>query len=230
MGIGNPFHRATNRRAFFYLRLDVLFVTTTEEQENIMKHGKVIALYGINNLGKSTQREMLVDALRRHGFQAYGYKYAHYTVLPSGPILNDYLRNGNPYHLTAREFQTLQVMNRMQFEPTLIKHKDHGDVVVLEDYTGTGIAWGIGAGVDEQYLRMINSHLLVEDHAILLDGGRFFGGVERGHLHESNNTLTDQVREVHLRLARELGWKVVAANQSKEDVHKEIIACVMSWI
>jgi len=46
-------------------------------------------------------------------------KYAIYDLAPSGPLLNEYLRKGNPHDLSPREFQLLQVLNRTQYQPLL---------------------------------------------------------------------------------------------------------------
>ncbi len=71
------------------------------------KRGKFITILGINNIGKSTQRELLSDRIREVGDRRVpvSIKYPFYNVEPIGPMLNDYLRNGNPFNLTPREFQ-----------------------------------------------------------------------------------------------------------------------------
>jgi len=48
--------------------------------------GKFIVLYGINNLGKTTQTRILVDKLKLHGLKAEYLKYPVYDLAPSGPI------------------------------------------------------------------------------------------------------------------------------------------------
>jgi len=184
--------------------------------------GKFIVFYGINNLGKSTQAEKLIERLRAEGKEAEYLKYAIYDLEPSGPILNDYLREGNPYDLSAREFQIFQAMNRTQYEPTLKEKLENGIIVIAEDYTGTGIAWGIGGGVDGEFLKKINSHLLKEDVAILFDGERFMEGVEAGHKHETNDGFTSKVRNIHLDLGKEYGWEKINANQDIDTIHEQI--------
>jgi len=145
-------------------------------------------------------------------------------------MLDDYLRNGNPFNLTPREFQTLQAMHRMQVEPQILKTLKRGLHVVAEDYIGTGIAWGIGGGVDEEYLLKINSKLLIEDITILLDGDRFLEAKEGNHTHESDDDLTEKVRDIHLELAQDYGWSVVGANNSIEVVHENIWRIAQSVI
>ncbi|NIP32530.1 hypothetical protein GWN26_03480 [Candidatus Saccharibacteria bacterium] len=184
--------------------------------------GKFIVFYGINNLGKTTQAKKLVERLKESGYQAEYLKYAIYDLEPSGPILNDYLREENPYNLSAREFQIFQAMNRTQYEPTLKQKLENGIMIVAEDYSGTGIAWGIGAGVDKEFLLKINSHLLPEDLAILFDGKRFMHGVEDGHKHESDDEFTEKVRQIHLELGEKNNWTKINANEGIDAIHEKI--------
>ncbi|MDO8581474.1 MAG: hypothetical protein Q7S16_01235 [bacterium] len=184
--------------------------------------GKLIVLYGINNLGKTTQAKMLTDRLRREKKDVVYIKYPIYTLAPSGPIVSAYLREGNPYALTPREFQTITALNRTQYESTLQAILERGTIVVAEDYLGTGIAWGEGAGVDPKFLRDINSALYKEDIAILLHGRRFTFSIEKNHTHEEDSTLMERVRVAHEQCADERGWIRVAVDGTKEYVHEKI--------
>jgi dTMP kinase len=184
--------------------------------------GKLIALYGINNLGKTTQARVLVEHLTREGKQAQYLKYPLYELPPSGLMINAYLRNGNPHNLSAREFQILQILNRTQYDSVLRDRIESGEWVVVEDYVGTGIAWGVGAGVDEAFLQELNSHLLSEDLCVFMDGERFLDGKEEGHKHESDDVLMQKVRSVHHTLAEKRGWFMVNANESREKVEEAI--------
>jgi len=184
--------------------------------------GKLIVLYGINNLGKSTQAKLLVERLNQEGLKAEYLKYPIYDLNPSGEILNDYLREGNFYNLSPKEAQIIYALNRTQYQSELIKKLEAGIHIVAEDYTGTGIAWGIGAGVSEIFLRSINSHLIPEDLVFLFDGERFMQAMEKTHKHETNNDLTNKVRWAHLKLKEESGWIKVNANLRIEDI-QEII-------
>lgn len=184
--------------------------------------GKFIVLYGINNLGKSTQAKLLVERLIQKGFKAEYLKYPIYDLNPSGEILNDYLREGNFYNLSPKEAQIIYALNRTQYQSELIKKLEAGINIVAEDYTGTGIAWGIGAGVSETFLQSINSHLIPEDLVFLFDGERFMQAMEKTHKHETNNDLTTKVRWAHLKLKEELAWIKINANLSIEEI-QEII-------
>ena len=184
--------------------------------------GKFIVLYGINNLGKTTQTRILVDKLKLHGLKAEYLKYPVYDLAPSGPILNNYLRQNNLYNLSAREAQILYAFNRLQFEKTLVEKLAQGINIVAEDYTGTGLAWGLAAGVNENFLKYINSGLIKEDLAFLFDGERFLESIEYNHQHETDNRFITKARIAHLRLGYEYGWVIINANQSIKQIHDKI--------
>ena len=192
-----------------------------------MSRGKFIVLYGINNLGKTTQAKLIVEKLAQNGVNAEYLKYPVYEIKPSGPLLNNYLREGNTHNLSAREVQIIYVLNKTQFEKTLEAKLDAGINIIAEDYVGTGLAWGIGTGVDETFLKEQNSHLLKEDLAFLFDGERFLSAKEKNHRFETNDDLTQKVREVHRRLGEEFGWLNIDANLDinaiNDKLYEEII-------
>ena len=184
--------------------------------------GKFIVLYGINNLGKSTQAKLLVERIKRIGQEAEYLKYPIYDLKPSGPMINSYLRQNNPHHLNPREAQILYAENRYQFEPLLKAKLEAGINIVAEDYTGTGIAWGLGNGVGEDFLKEINAELLQEDLAFLFDGERFLEAREKNHVHETNDDLTNRTRWAHLKLREEYNWIKIEANLSISQIHEQI--------
>jgi len=194
------------------------------------KRGKLIVLYGINNLGKTTEAKLLIEKLTTEGYKTEYIKYGIYDLLPSGKILNEYLRKDNPHNLSPREFQLVHIINRTQYQPILEEKLNQGTNIVAEDYMGTGISWGMGAGVDKNFLIKANSHLTKEDIVILLDGQRFTESVEKNHNHENNQALIDKVRQAYLELAKDFNWHIVNANHSIEEVFKKIWEIVKNEI
>ena len=178
-----------------------------------MTRGKLIVLYGINNLGKTTQAKMLVEWLNSIGIFAVYLKYPIYDLWPTGQRINAYLRDGNPEHLTPLEFQELQVKNRKDFQDILKGYLDNGIWVIAEDYVGTGIAWGMAAGIDQAKLEDMNASLIKEDFVFFFDGERFTSGIEKGHTHEKDAEYTEKARVAHQQLAQKYGWERVDANK-----------------
>ena len=120
-----------------------------------------ITVYGINNVGKTTHTKRLVNRLREEGHDAIRIKFPVYDVHPSGDYLNTLLRSGQEQTISEQELQLWFVINRYQFQPTLIKWLEQGKIVVAEDYVGTGIAWGTAKGAPMKWLENLNKHLIV---------------------------------------------------------------------
>ncbi len=195
-----------------------------------MKKGKFIVFYGINNIGKSTQAKVLVNRLNKNNHKSEYLKYPIYDLPPSGKLLNSYLREGNPYNLSAREVQIIYTNNRTQFENTLTEKLKNGINIIAEDYTGTGISWGVGSGINEEFLKFINSHLIKEDLAFLFNGKRFKDAVEVNHKHETNSDLIEKVTIAHKKLGKEYGWININANSTIEEVHQVLWSKIIKII
>lgn len=181
-----------------------------------------ITLYGINNIGKSTQAKRLVERLKAEGQDAVYIKYPVYDISPTGPYLNELLRGGRTQEVSEEGLQMWFALNRYQFEPTLKQWLAEGKVVVAEDYTGTGIAWGTVKGASTEWLESLNKWLIKEDLAILLDGERFGHAAEKDHIHESNEEFMKRSREVHAELGTKYGWKKVMVDGNAEQVGEKV--------
>ncbi|MFH1749972.1 MAG: hypothetical protein ABH837_03735 [bacterium] len=188
--------------------------------------GKFIALYSGNNLGKTTQVQAIKKQLQKKSIQVEVVKYAIYDLDPTGILINQYLREGNPYNLDSTTFQTLQAANRYQYESVIKNKLESGIWVLAEDYIGTSIVWGIATGVDKKYLIKLNSGLLKPDLEIVLVGRPFDTGHEKNHTHEDNRKLVEQVSKLHEKLALELNWVQVNANQKIPEVTRDIMAII----
>lgn len=182
--------------------------------------GKLIVLYGINNIGKSTQALKLVDRFEREGFQSEYVKYPVYDENPSGPFINDVLRKGKD--VSVEELQMWYTVNRFQFESKLKKMLEEGVHVIAEDYIGTGIAWGMAQGIEKQWLVEMNRFLVSEDISVYMFGERFMDGVEKNHRNEQDDELMQKAAQAHEELSRDFDWPRVDASQSIDEVHDQI--------
>lgn len=172
---------------------------------------------------------MLVDHLNKKNIRAEYLKYAVYDLAPAGKLINEYLRGGNPHDFSPRELQLLHYIDRISFEPTLKQKLNSGINIIAEDYFGTAVAWGAGAGVDRKLLEYLYSFVLKEDLAILFDGERFTISVEKNHKHENDAALLARVRQVHLELGKKYKWKKISANQPIEKIHQIIVKIVQDF-
>lgn len=194
------------------------------------KRGKFIVIYGINNIGKTTQAKKLVGRLRKEGKSVEYIKYPIYNSRPTGKLIDEYLRKNNPNNFSPREFQMLHFFNKVDFEVRLKEKLKKGVNVIAEDYSGTAIAWGVGSGVERKLLEYLYSFVLEEDLAILLSGKRFSSSEEENHKHERDRNLLDIVEKKHLSLAKKYKWKKIKANRTVNEVHEEIWKIVKKFL
>jgi thymidylate kinase len=185
--------------------------------------GTFIVLYGVNNLGKSTQLTLLETALAARGETIMRRKSPNYELL-SGRIINAILREGRVAE--NQELQQWQAINMHQEQQVITAALEAGTTVVSEDYWGTTLAWGLGQGLTREDLDAMVDGLRPPDVSILLHGERFIDSTEAGHRHETNSELTDRVQRIHLELADELGWHMVNANQTKAEIHAQIMSLI----
>jgi len=198
-----------------------------------MKRGKMIAIYGINGIGKTTQMELLVEYLKSKGKNAIRLKYPIYDLKSEGPFIHKYLRDPEfrqRNELNAEALQKKYADNRERYEPELKRKLDAGIWIVAEDYTGTGIAWGLTRGADFEYLEKINSRLFKEDLSILMHGNRFLTAIEADHKNETDIEAIKICKNFLFLLAGRYGWKIVNANRKIKAVHAGIIGTVAGYL
>lgn len=184
--------------------------------------GAFITIYGVNNIGKTTHAKLLTERLKKEGFDSVYLKYPIYRLEPTGPEINAVLRTEEPQKITELELQTLFMQNRRDFEPELKKMLEEGKIVVAEDYTGTGIAWGTAKGMEQVVVEKLNVGLLKEDFSILMKGNRDRRVIEEKHIHENNDELILKVGVILDGLAEKNGWKVVALRDRIPDTAEAI--------
>ncbi len=207
-------------------RFQVKVAEESDQPDNMV--GKLIVIYGANNLGKSTQVEMLERALHDLQIPVKRIKYPIYDLEPTGPLINSIIRGGGS--MPEEELQRTYVQNRRDYEPELERLLRDGTSVIAEDYNGTGIAWGLVRGVPLERLEKMNDGLRKEDIAILLKGERFETGREAGHRNETDDALWQKANENHLMLGERYGWQHVNANRERKVVHDEIMGIVRKEI
>lgn len=171
--------------------------------------GKFITIYGINNIGKTHHSKRLVERLNKMGKRAVYLKYPIYDQKPTGPLINKILRSHSKQKMSEEELQLWFVLNRYQFEPKLKKMLKEGEIVVAEDYIGTGIAWGTAKGANQLELEFMNKFLVQPNLAVFMDGERVLKAKEKKHIHESDDELAAKCQAVYRKLSKRYGWKKV---------------------
>jgi len=195
-----------------------------------MQKGLFIAVYGVNSIGKSTHCRILSDRLKRAGYEVITLKYPIYNLEPTGTQLNKILRGEHGQTVSEEELQTLFTQNRKDFEPTLEKYLAEGKIVVAEDYTGTGIAWGMAKGLSQDFMENLNKDLKKEDFSLLITGHRDVRATEKHHIHEQNNDLLQKVSTILVQLGEKYKWNTILLQPTIPDTADLIWKTVKEFI
>ena len=181
--------------------------------------GKFIAIYGVNNIGKTTQVNLLAQRLEKEGLKVKVIKYPIYDSIPTGPRISNILRNRAEPDISPEHFQLLYCLNRFDTQPQLLDLIKQYDLVLAEDYTFTSVAWGAANGISKQWLLNVNHPLLKPDFSILLDGERVTQSIEEGHKFEDNQSLPNKVQQIFRELRDEFSLPTVIRQEKMEDTH-----------
>ena len=191
--------------------------------------GHLIAFEGLDQSGKQTQAERLLEAFRAAGHNAEFLTFPAYETA-IGTEIDDALHGKREYQPDT--LQLLYIANRFEFRPKIEAWLRAGTMVVCDRYLASSIAYGQAQGVDPTWLADIQKHLPQPSLTLLLDMPPDVSlkrkKADRDKF-ERDMPLLGRVRESYLQQARaSSNWVRVAAERPKEEVSAEIIAAVRS--
>jgi len=183
-----------------------------------MKEGLFIVIYGIKNLGKTTQARKLVDSFNIAGLDA---EYLEYPIElgKTGERLKEIMASG--LDIDQLEVQRLSSTNRLDFQAQLCKKLIEGISIVAEGYIGQSLVEGLSKGLDFDEMMEMNKGLLRPDVSILLDGESFSADADR----ETANAREAESLS-YLNLAEKFSWSIIDANQGIEEVADDILKVI----
>jgi dTMP kinase len=191
--------------------------------------GHLIAFEGLDQSGKQTQAERLLEAFRSLGRPAEFLTFPEYTTA-IGAEIGRALQGERDY--TADTLQLLYVANRFEFKPRIETWLAGGTMVVCDRYLASSIAYGEAQGVDGGWLEQIQRPLPQPSLTILLDIPPEASLTRKRAARdkfERDLPLLGRVRESYLRQARDsAGWIRIEGGQGKDAVSAAVVSAVRS--
>ena len=184
----------------------------------------IVAFEGIDKAGKATQARLLSSRLEKEGYKCKTLSFPVYTT-PIGRELRLSLQGRRSYPIQVRHL--LMSANRWEMKGEL--ESAGVDVLILNRYIHSNIAYGVASGLDRSWLESLDRGLPEPNLVILLDISptTSLKRKMRGRdVNEQDLAYLGRVRSVYLELAKEYGWRVIPAERSIERVHEEIYAVV----
>jgi dTMP kinase len=191
---------------------------------HIVSKGKVIVIEGVDKAGKRTQSRLLLDALKVLGKICVIIDLPDYTT-PIGGEIRAFLDGKRDYPNELKHM--LLSANRWEKKREIESMINNGTIVILNRYYQSNLVYGISNGLSVNWLLNLDKGLPKEDLVILLEVSPNIS-LERAipehrDAFEMNQTLLLEVHKNYRKLARKFKWRVVNGEESKEQVHRDIM-------
>ena len=197
------------------------------------RRGVLICIEGLDKSGKTTQSLLLVEALKREGFDAV------YTSEPSSGEIGKFIKR---YVLGQKEKRIPVVAEALLFAADRAEHVEReikplleeGKIVISDRYIYSSIAYQGAAGLDIGWIEEINRMALEPDLAIYIDVPvevvirRFKKGKDRTIM--ENPEVQRSVREIYLKLVKEGKLIMIDGNRSIKSVFSQIRRIVLNYL
>lgn len=186
--------------------------------------GVFIAIEGIDAVGKKTQTYLLKSWLESKRLSVQTYSFPAYgTVI--GKEIRKFLAGIVSYPPQVRAM--LYAANRWEKKGELEALLGRTQVVIVNRYTGSNLAYGIPTGLDLGWLLNLESGLPTPDLTLVLDAPPAKLAPRRGDRkdsYERNLGLQENARRAYLDLALKLHWTVVNADGGVEETSRAVAA------
>ena len=194
------------------------------------RKGVFICVEGIDGSGKTTQAHILVEALKKEGFEAV------YTTEPSNGVFGKMLRK----HILEGSRRVPVVVEAVLFAVDRFDHIEsevkpllrRGKIVVSDRYVYSSIAYQGALSLSKKWLKEINNRAIKPDLSIFIDVPPeiVIGRINRQKSVMETLQTQKRVREAYLKLVDEEDLLVVDGASSKKEVAERIQKVVFNFL
>lgn len=183
----------------------------------------IIVIEGSDQAGKKTQSELLAKALKARKLKTKIFSFPDYTT-PLGKEIDNFLHGKRKFPpqvihclLAANRWEKLQEIKRAQSE---------NSVLIMNRYYQSNLVYGIVNRLNLKWLQNLDEGLPKADLVIVLDVSQkesFNRKKSKRDKFEKDRQFLEQISKTYRKLAKNLGWKLVDASRTKEQVHQSIM-------
>jgi len=192
-----------------------------------IKGGYLIAIEGIDAVGKNTHSTLLSAWLRKKGFKASRMSFPDYDT-HIGKEIKSFLSGARSY---PKELQHLLfAANRWEKSAEIRSRLQAGETIIVNRYTESNLAYGTANGLSVNWLANLEKGLPRPDLVIVLDAPpqsltsrRPASGKDA---YEKSSALQSKAQKAYRELARQGGWKLIDAGGAIGDVQAAVQATV----
>ena len=189
--------------------------------------GYIIGIEGIDAVGKNTQSVLLSKWLRKKGVKTTLMSFPDYDTT-IGKEIKSFLSGRRIYPTELQHL--LFAANRWEKSEEIESRLREGETIIINRYTESNLAYGTANGIDIAWLTNLEKGLPKADLVIVLDAPQQSLSPRRPNkskdTYERSPTLQGRAQRAYRELARERGWKLVAADRPVGDVQATVLKAV----
>jgi len=186
----------------------------------------IIVLEGFDQAGKGTQSKLLANALKTRKLKCKIFSFPDYST-PIGKEIKHYLKGERKF--PSQVIHCLLAANRWEKSKEIEDALSKDYVLIMNRYYQSNLVYGITNGLELEWLSNLDAGLPKEDLVIVLDvepKESFNRKKIQRDKFEKNKEFAQKIIRTYRTLAKELGWEIVNASQTKSQVHKDVMEVV----
>ena len=189
--------------------------------------GYIVAIEGIDAVGKNTHTLLLARWLRKNGVETARMSFPDYDT-PIGKEIKSFLSGGRTYPTELQHL--LFAANRWEKLEEIKSRLRAGETIIVDRYTESNLAYGRANGLDTAWLAGLEKGLPRADLVIVLDASPHSLSSRRPgsskDLYEKSSALQSKAQKAYRELARKHGWCLIDADGPVTDVQAEVVKTV----
>lgn len=183
----------------------------------------IIVIEGSDQAGKKTQSELLAKALKARKLKTKIFSFPDYAT-PLGKEIDNFLHGKRKF--PSQVIHCLLAANRWEKLQEIKKAQSENSVLIMNRYCQSNLVYGIVNQLNLKWLQNLDEGLPKADLVIVLDVSQkesFNRKKSKRDKFEKDRQFLEQISKTYRNLAKKLGWKLVDASRTKEEVHQSIM-------
>jgi len=185
--------------------------------------GYIVAIEGIDAVGKNTHSLLLSKWLRRKSIDTVHMSFPDYGT-PIGKEIKSFLSGRRAYPIELQHL--LFAANRWEKLEDIKSCLRAGQAIVVNRYTESNLAYGKANGLDTAWLASLENGLPRANLVIVLDASpRSLTSRRPGNskdIYEKSSALQGKAQKAYRELARKHGWSLIDADGPVGDVQASV--------
>jgi dTMP kinase len=190
--------------------------------------GYVVAIEGIDAVGKNTHTALLYEWLERREVKSVKMSFPDYTT-PIGREIESFL-SGRRRNYPIELQHLLFAANRWEKLEEIKSRLRAGEIIIVNRYTESNLAYGSANGLDTAWLAGLEKGLPMADLVIVLDASPHSLSSRRPRsskdVYEKSSALQAKAQKAYRELARKHDWGLIDADGPVTDVQAAVVKTV----